>query len=121
MKIIAQKAAFLVFAFLGVWFFANFETEANSTNYLPTNAADGKRLYAQNCASCHGANGRSKTARGKLTKSTDLSDANWQADVSDERIYNVISRGKGKMPGYGKKLSDADINQLVDYVRTLRK
>jgi len=45
----------------------------------------------------------------------------WQDSVSDERIYNSISNGKGKMPSFKKKLSDAQIDELVNYVRRLRR
>jgi len=76
----------------------------------------GKELYMRHCSSCHGRNGvpRHKGAR-KLT------DSDWQERVSDERIFNVISNGKGRMPGFSKKLSEADIDSLVQYVRGMRK
>jgi mono/diheme cytochrome c family protein len=41
--------------------------------------------------------------------------------VGDERIFNSIMNGKGKMPAYGKKLSEQEIDALVTYVRGLRK
>jgi len=41
--------------------------------------------------------------------------------VSDERIFNAIMNGKGKMPAYGKKLSQQEIDTLVTFVRGLRK
>ncbi len=78
-------------------------------------------LYNKKCAECHGKDGRSKSFKGKLTHARDLTDAEWQQRVSDERIYNSISQGKGKMPAFGKKLSEAEINSLVTYVRNLKK
>ena len=53
--------------------------------------------------------------------SRNLADAEWQDRVTDERIFNSINNGKGKMPAFGKKLSEADVNSLVNYVRTLKK
>jgi len=41
--------------------------------------------------------------------------------ISDEHIYNSILKGKGKMPAFEKKLSEADIAAFVSYVRTLKK
>ena len=82
---------------------------------------DAASLYDKKCAECHGKDGRSHTFRGKHTHSRDLTDAQWQDQVSDERIYNSIARGKDKMPAFGKKLSDADINSLVTFVRSLKK
>ena len=84
-------------------------------------AADAKALYDSKCAKCHGKDGRAKTFRGGLTHARDLSAADWQSDVSDERIYNSISNGKGKMPSFKKKLSDDQINSLVSYVRQFRR
>lgn len=86
-----------------------------------SSAADARSSYNGKCASCHGRDGRSKTARGRRTHSRDLTDANWQDDVSDERIFNSINSGRGKMPGFRKLLSENEIEALVAYVRRLRK
>jgi mono/diheme cytochrome c family protein len=84
-------------------------------------ARSAAQLYSKNCASCHGRDGRGKTAKGRLNHSRNLSDSEWQNRVSDERIFNSIMNGKGKMPAYGKKLSDQEIDSLVPYVRGLKK
>jgi mono/diheme cytochrome c family protein len=77
--------------------------------------------YAKNCATCHGKDGRSKTFKGKHKGTRDLTDAQWQADVTDERVFNSISNGKGKMPAFRKKLTTEQIESLVAYVRGLKK
>jgi mono/diheme cytochrome c family protein len=76
--------------------------------------------YARNCASCHGRDGRAKTVKAKRNHARNLVDPEWQGRVSDERIFNSIMNGKGKMPGYGKKLTEQQIEALVSYVRGLR-
>jgi mono/diheme cytochrome c family protein len=78
-------------------------------------------LYSKNCATCHGRDGRAKTFKAKLNHARNLSDPEWQERVSDERIFNSIMNGKGKMPAYGKKLSEQEIDLLVTYVRGLKK
>jgi len=101
---------------------------------LPTNAAlsraDSEKavsertaatLYAKHCASCHGKDGRSKTFKAKFNKARNLTEPGWQEAVSDERIYNSISNGRGKMPGFSKKMSEAEIDALVLLVRGLRQ
>ena len=101
---------------------------------LPTNAAlpranpgttqserTATSLYAKNCASCHGKDGRSKTLKAKFNKARNLTEHGWQEAVSDERIYNSITNGRGKMPGFSKKMSEAEIDALVQLVRGLRK
>ena len=93
---------------------------ASESSAIPENT-DAGRLYEKRCAECHGKDGHAKSFRGKLSHARDLTDAEWQQRVSDERIYNSISSGKGKMPAFGKKLSEAEINSLTKYVRGLKK
>jgi cytochrome c6 len=77
--------------------------------------------YSRRCASCHGKDGRSNTVKGKMRSARDLTDPQWQSDVSDERLFNSIMNGRGRMPGFAKKLSEEEINYLVTYVRRLKK
>ena len=93
---------------------------ARESSGIPENT-DASRLYEKKCAECHGKDGRAKSFRGKLSHARDLTDAQWQQQVSDERIFNSISNGKGKMPAFGKKLSETEINSLAKYVRNLKK
>jgi mono/diheme cytochrome c family protein len=99
----------------------NRATATPSAPSITANPVDAHALYDKKCAECHGKDGQSHTFRGKHTHSRDLSDPQWQDQVTDERIYNSIANGKGKMPGFGKKVSDGDINSLVTFVRSLRK
>ena len=82
---------------------------------------DVQALYAKQCASCHGKDGRAKTFKAKVTSARNLADPKWQDSVTDERIFNSIANGRGKMPSFNKKLSDGDIDKLAAYVRTLKK
>jgi mono/diheme cytochrome c family protein len=84
-------------------------------------ARSAAELYEKNCASCHGKDGRSKTLKGRFRGARDLSDPEWQSSVSDERIFNSIINGRGKMPSFGKKVSEAEVESLVTYVRDLKK
>ena len=80
-----------------------------------------EEIYAKECATCHGTDGRAKTFKSKFTHARNFTDAQWQDTVSDERLFNSITNGKGKMPAWGKKLSEAEINSLVKYVRAFKK
>ncbi|HYW72792.1 MAG TPA: cytochrome c [Pyrinomonadaceae bacterium] len=82
---------------------------------------DARSNYNSKCASCHDRDGRAHSMHARHEKARDLTSGEWQDNVSDERIYNSISNGKGKMPGFKKKLSDAQIDELVNFVRRLRK
>jgi cytochrome c oxidase cbb3-type subunit 3 len=82
---------------------------------------DSSSLFAKNCATCHGKDGKAKTFKAKFNHARDLTDPEWQASVTDERLFNSITNGRGHMPAWGKKLSEAEINSLVAYVRQLKK
>jgi len=84
-------------------------------------AFDASSVYNSKCAGCHGRDGRARSLHAKHEHARDLTSGEWQDGVSDERIYNSISNGKGKMPAFKKKLSDSQIDELVNYVRRLRK
>lgn len=85
--------------------------------------ADGKSLWNQHCASCHGKMGKgdgSKAAQLK-TPLNDFSTAVVQGQT-DGALYYKISEGKDEMPTYKKKIPDADeIWSLVNYIRTFKK
>lgn len=79
------------------------------------------QIYSKYCVSCHGKDGSSKTFKAKFNHARNLTDSDWQTSVSDERIFNSINHGKGKMPSFTKKMTEAEIDSLVNYVRGLKK
>jgi cytochrome c6 len=81
-------------------------------------ADDGATIYKARCASCHGADGSGSTSMGKAMKLRDLRSAEVQKQT-DKELFTVTADGKGKMPGYKAKLSEADINALVAFMRGL--
>jgi mono/diheme cytochrome c family protein len=82
--------------------------------------ADGPALYGSKCAICHGKTGGG-TPAWKAKGQPDLSSSEWQKSRSDEQIAERIRSGKGKMPAFGKKLSEEEVSALVRQVRSLRK
>ena len=75
------------------------------------------RLYVSNCARCHGADGRGNTQLGQEMGIPDLTTSR----MSSARIKQVIAKGDGDMPAFGKKLKAAQITSLANYVRALRR
>lgn len=71
------------------------------------------------CVVCHGPDGKANTEEGKKKMARNLSDARWQATVSDSRLEGSIKRGRDKMPSFGKKLTEAQVKALVAEVRAL--
>ena len=87
--------------------------------FSPALADDGgAALYKAKCASCHAADGSGNTPAGKSLKVRDLCSADVQK-LSDAELTKVIADGKGKMPGYAKKLSADQIKALVATIRSM--
>jgi len=83
-------------------------------------AQDGKALYGKKCMNCHAADGSGNTAKGKEYKLKDIRTPEVQK-MTDKQLFELYSKGKGKMTGLGKTLSEAELNSLVAYTRELAK
>ena len=81
---------------------------------------EGGAEFKMKCAPCHGIRGAGDTKLGQNLKVRDLGSADVQKQ-SDEDLAAIITKGKGKMPAYGGKLSREQITGLVKYIRTLKK
>jgi glucose/arabinose dehydrogenase len=70
-------------------------------------------LYTQHCAGCHGID----LAGGRVRS---LFDQKWLAATSDERLVTAIRQGvpTTEMVAFGPMLTDLEIWQLVQYIRT---
>jgi cytochrome c551/c552 len=93
---------------------------------LSARAADGKALYEEKCAKCHGADGKGDTKMGKKLGAKDYSDAKVQAELTDDAAIKAIKEGakdkEGKVvmkPTEG--VSDDEAKAIVAHLRTLKK
>ena len=78
-------------------------------------------LFAENCAMCHGEDGKGKP-NWRAHGQPDFTDPNFQKSRSDQEIGDVIRDGKGRfMPSFKSKLSLDQINELVHQVRAFGK
>ena len=87
-------------------------------------ARSASQIYSRYCVSCHGRDGKSQTSKGKNSHARDLTNAEWQDDVSDERVFNSIMNGRnvrGNMPAFSKKINQQEADALVGFVRGLKK
>ena len=82
--------------------------------------ADGASNYKAKCALCHGADGKGDTPAGKSMGAHDFTSPDVEKE-SDADLIAITTKGKNKMPAYGGKLSDADIKDVISYVRQLAK
>jgi mono/diheme cytochrome c family protein len=93
-------------------------------NAQPVLVASASQLYSKHCAECHGKDGRAQTKKGRFSHARDLTDAKWQNDVSDERLFNSIMNGRnvrGNMPAFSDKLNQQDTEALVSFIRKFKK
>jgi cytochrome c6 len=80
----------------------------------------GKAIFTSKCAICHGPDGQGTTSIGKSLKIADLHSADVQK-LSDADLKTVITNGKNKMPPFKGKLTDAQMLQVISYIRELGK
>lgn len=97
-------------------------------NPVPASAesvAAGKALYQKNCRFCHGADAKGNGPMApEGTHPPDLTDAKWDRGSTDGEIFLVIRDGAGPkfdMKGYKSKMSETDIWNVVNYLRSLGK
>jgi mono/diheme cytochrome c family protein len=84
---------------------------------------NGKELYAKHCKSCHGAKGLGDGPKAAAMKSKIISfkDPAFTGQTDGE-IYFKTNKGRDEMPGYEKKIPDAnDRWAMVAYMRFLGK
>jgi len=83
-------------------------------------ATRGGMLFFQECAPCHGGGGKGDGPEGVNLPSRprDLT-APRMRGLTDGEIFQTISAGRGYMPSWQNRLSEPQIWDLVNYVRTL--
>ncbi len=86
----------------------------------PQDKVDARGLFAENCATCHGQDGRARTFHGWLVGAQNFTDARWQKDTTDAEIIHAINTGPHLMPAFQKKLSVSEIAALAAYARTFK-
>ena len=94
----------------------------NPTASTPESIAAGQRIYLKTCAMCHGKTG---DADGPAVIELNIHPAKLSdpqlLTQSEGALFWKITTGKKPMPAYGKRLSEADRWNLVNYIRTLPK
>jgi mono/diheme cytochrome c family protein len=84
-------------------------SEPVPTAALPDAARGGKLFAENNCNGCHG----TKAKPGKKNVFV----MKWNDDEK-KKAADIIKKGKSPMPGFGDKLNDADVADLVLFVST---
>ncbi|MFP5470251.1 MAG: c-type cytochrome [Bacteroidia bacterium] len=81
----------------------------------------GKKIFEQQCWSCHGksGNGDGPSARNLKIKPTNFSSPSFQSQTDGE-IFWKISEGRGEMAAYKNSLKEENRWQIVNYLKTLK-
>ncbi len=89
----------------------------------PKSIASGKKLYTTYCADCHGTAGKGDGMEGEGMDPapSNFTDAEQEHGMTDADLFLVVRDGtKAGMRAFGKKLTPAQIWDLVNYVETFK-
>jgi mono/diheme cytochrome c family protein len=101
---------------------ANFKSMKNPVAKGDASNKAGMANYTKLCASCHGKAGLGDGVKARALKEFpgDFSKAEFQGQSDGDHFFKT-KMGRGEMPKYEGKLSDDDIWNIVNYMRTLKK
>mgnify|MGYP001609591661 CR=1 FL=1 len=100
------------------------EEAAKRPNPVKANNASrarGKKLFAANCASCHGRAARGDGPAGAALNPKPADLATMAGQHPDGDFAWKIAEGRGAMPAWKKVLKDEQIWDLVNYIQGLAK
>ena len=91
-----------------------------SLSHLPTapgfNAAEGAKIFAENCVACHGENGKGNPEVG----SKDLTANIWLYGSDEATLIETITNGRGGvMPAWDGRLDPVTLKAMAVYVHSL--
>ena len=96
--------------------------KANPVKPTAESLAKGKKMYAIDCAMCHGEKGDGKGDMASDIKNvTDFTNPDSLKDRTDGELFYVIRNGKGDMPPEGDRAKNDDIWNMVNYIRSFAK
>jgi mono/diheme cytochrome c family protein len=81
---------------------------------------DGATIYKNKCVLCHGPDGKGDTVMGKKIGAKTLGAPDIQKQT-DAQLIEAITKGRGKMPAFGKQLDAGQLASVVKYIRSFGK
>jgi mono/diheme cytochrome c family protein len=89
--------------------------------------AEGRKLYASYCATCHGEKGKGDgmAAKSLPAKPADHTNGAVMNQLNDKYLLDVITKGGGAvgkssfMPSWGGALNEKQVRDLVAFIRTI--
>ncbi len=133
---LALAALVVLVAAAGVWTLrrspvsSSATTRSGTSSTSPVTLAAGRATFDTYCAGCHGTRAQGAVKAGiplsiieeqGRRQPPDLTDATWDHGATDEAIVGVIKKGvpPTMMAGYDGRLTDAEIRNVVAYLRAL--
>jgi mono/diheme cytochrome c family protein len=101
---------------------ANFKAMKNPIAKSDVSDKAGLAVFTKNCAACHGKTGLGDGVKARALKNFpgDFTKADFQG-LADGELFYKTKNGRDEMPKYDGKLTDDDIWNTVNYLRTLKK
>lgn len=78
--------------------------------------SNGEQLYKAKCAMCHGQDGLATTPVAKMMNVPSFRSPA-AMKTTEAEMTAITTNGKGRMPSYQGKLTDAQVRQVVAYIR----
>jgi len=93
----------------------------NPIKFTDASVNRGKRVFTTQCALCHGEKGDGKSDLAKEMTLTlpDFTQPDSLAKRTDGELFAIVSNGKESMPSQKGRMPDAQIWNLVNYLRSL--
>jgi high-affinity iron transporter len=115
----------LTFALLAAWssqIYAAAQPVPRLAAASPEALKRGAELYAKNCALCHGKTGKADgpVARSLKPAPRDFSKGEFKYTTTDAERLQFIQKGKGPMPAWEKTLTEAQINDVILFIHSLK-
>lgn len=102
---------------------------ASATSAARGDAAKGKTIYDNLCQGCHGKDGKGDgpAAAALNPKPRDMTDKAYMSKLTDKFLFDITAKGGAAlqksplMPGWESTLKEADVGDVVAYMRSLAK
>jgi mono/diheme cytochrome c family protein len=101
---------------------ANYKDMINPVKADTVSINNGQVLYKKHCLSCHGKTGLGDGVKARQLEEHpgDMSSSAYQRQTDGEHFYKTRF-GREEMPAYERILSDNEIWDIVNYMRTFKK